>query len=83
MNLAGGYSGHSGDYSTGAAQVIMPHVVGSVEVYEQQTSAADSGKQPGCGAVGDEPAEYLKNCPSSTDEQGLEYFHQLKNLANQ
>ncbi|WP_252497049.1 carboxy-S-adenosyl-L-methionine synthase CmoA, partial [Escherichia coli] len=36
--LAGGYSGHSGDYSTGAAQVIMPHVVGSVEVYEQQTS---------------------------------------------
>ena len=28
---------HSGDYSTGAAQVIMPHVVGSVEVYEQQT----------------------------------------------
>lgn len=38
MNTAGGYSGHSGDYSTGAAQVIMPHVVGSVEVYEQQTS---------------------------------------------
>ena len=38
MKLAGGYSGHSGDYSTGAAQVIMPHVVGSVEVYEQQTS---------------------------------------------
>ncbi|WP_162541983.1 molybdopterin-dependent oxidoreductase, partial [Acinetobacter baumannii] len=32
MNLAGGYSGHSGDYSTGAAQVIMPHVVGSVAV---------------------------------------------------
>ncbi len=24
----------------------MPHVVGSVEVYEQQTSAAYSGKQP-------------------------------------
>lgn len=60
MNTAGGYSGHSGDYSTGAAQVIMPHVVGSVEVYEQQTSAADSGKQPCCGAVGNEPAEYLK-----------------------
>ena len=27
----------SGDYSTGASQVIMPHVVGSLEVYEQQT----------------------------------------------
>lgn len=38
MSLAGGYSGHLGDYSTGAAQVIMPHVVGSVEVYEQQTT---------------------------------------------
>lgn len=59
MNLAGGYSGHSGDYSTGAAQVIMPHVVGSVEVYEQQTSAADSGKQQ-LWCCGDEPAEYLK-----------------------
>ena len=27
----------SGDYSTGAAQIIMPHVVGTLEVYEQQT----------------------------------------------
>ena len=27
-----------GDYSTGAAQVIMPHVLGTIEVYEQQTS---------------------------------------------
>ncbi|ESP72680.1 trimethylamine N-oxide reductase I catalytic subunit [Salmonella enterica subsp. enterica serovar Saintpaul str. S-70] len=27
-----------GDYSTGAAQVILPRVVGSMEVYEQQTS---------------------------------------------
>lgn len=60
----------------------MPHVVGSVEVYEQQTSAADSGKQP-LWCCGDEPAEYLKIARSSTDEQGLEYFHQLKNLANQ
>lgn len=26
-----------GDYSTGASQVIMPHVVGTIEVYDQQT----------------------------------------------
>ncbi len=45
--------------------------------------AADSGKQSGGGVVGHEPAEYLKIAWSSTDEQGLEYFHQLKNLANQ
>ncbi|KZL06927.1 trimethylamine-N-oxide reductase TorA [Pseudovibrio sp. Ad14] len=28
---------HTGDYSTGASQVIMPHVMGTLEVYEQQT----------------------------------------------
>ncbi|KAF1369620.1 anaerobic selenocysteine-containing dehydrogenase [Yokenella regensburgei] len=38
MSLAGGYTGHLGDYSTGAAQAIMPHVVGGNEVYQQQTS---------------------------------------------
>lgn len=38
LNLHGGYVAHSGDYSTGASQVIMPHVVGRLEVYEQQTA---------------------------------------------
>lgn len=38
MKISGGYVGRIGDYSTAAAQVIMPHVVGSIEVYEQQTS---------------------------------------------
>ena len=38
MKISGGYTGRTGDYSTAAAQVIMPHVVGSIEVYEQQTS---------------------------------------------
>ena len=38
MKISGGYVGRTGDYSTAAAQVIMPHVVGSIEVYEQQTS---------------------------------------------
>ena len=37
LNLGGGFVGSSGDFSPGAAQVIMPHVVGSIEVYEQQT----------------------------------------------
>lgn len=36
-NLTGGSINHIGDYSTGASQVIMPHVMGSLEVYEQQT----------------------------------------------
>ncbi len=38
MKLSGGYVGSKGDYSSGAAQIIMPHVVGGIEVYEQQTS---------------------------------------------
>ena len=38
MNATGGFVGHKGDYSTGAAQVIMPRVLGTIEVYEQQTS---------------------------------------------
>ncbi len=39
MSLAGGYTSHLGDYSTGgASQIIMPHVMGSIEVYEQQTT---------------------------------------------
>jgi trimethylamine-N-oxide reductase (cytochrome c) len=33
----GGFVNSSGDYSTAASQVIMPHVVGTLEVYEQQT----------------------------------------------
>ncbi len=38
LNLNGGFTGHYGDYSTGCAQVILPYVIGSNGVYEQQTS---------------------------------------------
>ena len=38
LNAGGGFVSSAGDYSTGASQVIMPHVVGTLEVYEQQTS---------------------------------------------
>lgn len=38
MNGAGGFTSHAGDYSTAASQVIMPHVMGTLEVYEQQTA---------------------------------------------
>ena len=37
MNLNGSFVNASGDYSTGAAQIILPHVLGTLEVYEQQT----------------------------------------------
>ncbi|HXX39731.1 MAG TPA: molybdopterin guanine dinucleotide-containing S/N-oxide reductase [bacterium] len=37
LALNGGFVDDIGDYSTGAAQVILPHVLGTLEVYEQQT----------------------------------------------
>jgi trimethylamine-N-oxide reductase (cytochrome c) len=38
LSQNGGFVNTSGDYSTGAAQVILPYVVGSIEVYEQPTA---------------------------------------------
>jgi trimethylamine-N-oxide reductase (cytochrome c) len=38
LGLNGGFINGAGDYSTGAAQVILPYVVGSIEVYEQPTA---------------------------------------------
>ncbi|RJT26243.1 trimethylamine-N-oxide reductase 2 [Buttiauxella izardii] len=79
MSMAGGYCGHTGDYSTGAAQVILPHVVGSVEVYEQQTVWPMILKNSQVVVLwGMNPLNTLKIAWSSTDEQGLEYFNQLK-----
>ncbi len=37
LNLKGSFVNSAGDYSTGASQIIMPHVMGTLEVYEQQT----------------------------------------------
>lgn len=37
LGLDGRFVNSSGDYSTGASQIIMPHVLGTLEVYEQQT----------------------------------------------
>ncbi|MGF1788816.1 molybdopterin guanine dinucleotide-containing S/N-oxide reductase [Photobacterium swingsii] len=79
MTMAGGYTGHLGDYSTGAAQVIMPHVVGSIEVYEQQTTH-DVVLETSDVVVlwGLNPLNTLKIAWSSTDGSGLEFFHKLK-----
>ncbi|RYU47952.1 molybdopterin guanine dinucleotide-containing S/N-oxide reductase [Aliivibrio finisterrensis] len=79
MSMSGGYAGHLGDYSTGAAQVIMPHVVGSIEVYEQQTTYPVILENSEVVVLwGLNPINTLKIAWSSTDGQGLEFFHQLK-----
>ena len=38
LNLNGGNTTYTGDYSTGCAQVVLPYVIGSNGVYEQVTS---------------------------------------------
>ncbi|QKJ87825.1 Trimethylamine N-oxide reductase I catalytic subunit [Paramixta manurensis] len=78
MNLSGGFLSYSGDYSTGAAQVIMSHVVGSMEVYEQQTTwpnVVDNSTLVilwGCN-----PLTTLKNSWNVPDHVGLEGFAAL------
>lgn len=38
MGLKGGFVNSSGDYSTGASQVVLPYVIGSLGVYDQTTA---------------------------------------------
>ncbi|WP_421804494.1 trimethylamine-N-oxide reductase TorA [Jejubacter calystegiae] len=79
MNLAGGFLGYAGDYSTGAAQVIMSHVVGSMEVYEQQTAWPDLLEN--CQLVvlwGCNPMITLKNSWNIPDHVGPAGFEALK-----
>jgi len=79
MRVTGGFVGHKGDYSTSASQVIMPHVMGTIEVYEQQTSweviLESSDVVVWWGA---NPAATLKIAWSSSDSEGLEYLRKLK-----
>jgi len=80
MNATGGFVGHLGDYSTGAAQVIMPHVLGTIEVYEQQTSWPLVLENSKVVVIwGANLIRTLKIAWTSTDEQGFKYLQQLKN----
>ncbi|XPV69897.1 MAG: molybdopterin guanine dinucleotide-containing S/N-oxide reductase [Halarcobacter sp.] len=79
MTATGGFTGTVGDYSTGASQVIMPHVLGTLEVYEQQTSwpvVLESSKV--IVIWGANPLATLKIAWTSSDENGFKYFEELK-----
>ncbi len=79
MNLSGGFVGSLGDYSTGASQIIMPHVVGSIEVYEQQTSWPLLLENSKVVVIwGANPIATLRIAWTSNDEQGFKYFEELK-----
>jgi molybdopterin guanine dinucleotide-containing S/N-oxide reductases len=79
MSLAGGYTGHLGDYSTGAAQAIMPYVVGGNEVYQQQTSWPLILEHTDVVVLWSaNPLNTLKIAWNASDEQGIPYFDQLR-----
>lgn len=79
MSLAGGYTGHLGDYSTGAAQAIMPYVVGGNEVYQQQTSWPLVLEHTDVVVLWSaNPLNTLKIAWNASDEQGIPYFDALR-----
>ncbi|TLD83523.1 molybdopterin guanine dinucleotide-containing S/N-oxide reductase [Helicobacter sp. MIT 11-5569] len=79
LNVTGGFVGVSGDYSTGASQVIMPYVVGSLEVYEQQTSWENILKHSKVVVIwGADPMTTLRISWTANEQKGIEYFEKLK-----
>ncbi|WP_106403326.1 molybdopterin guanine dinucleotide-containing S/N-oxide reductase [Phytobacter massiliensis] len=79
MSLAGGYTGHLGDYSTGAAQAIMPYVVGGNEVYQQQTSWPMVLEHTDVVVLWSaNPLNTLKIAWNASDEQGIGWFDALR-----
>ncbi|MCI6988806.1 MAG: molybdopterin guanine dinucleotide-containing S/N-oxide reductase [Campylobacter sp.] len=80
MNLSGGFVGSLGDYSTGASQIIMPHVTGSIEVYEQQTSWGVILENTEVVVLwGVNPYSTLKIAWTANEEMCNKYLNDLKN----
>ncbi len=79
MNMAGGYSSCHGDYSTGAVQVVMQHVLGNNEVYQPSTHNTTILKHSDVVVLwGANPINTLKITWNTTDGSGLNFYHQLK-----
>ncbi|AOO65035.1 molybdopterin guanine dinucleotide-containing S/N-oxide reductase [Sulfurospirillum halorespirans] len=79
MNLSGGFTGSLGDYSTGASQIIMPHVIGSIGVYEQQTSWPVILEHSNVVVLwGANPISTLKISWQVDDAQAFAYLEKLK-----
>lgn len=79
LSVTGGFVGVQGDYSTGASQVIMPYVVGSIEVYEQQTSweniLSDTKVVVFWGA---DPLSTIRIAWTANDQRAMQYYEKLR-----
>lgn len=79
LNVTGGFVGVTGDYSTGASQVIMPYVVGSIEVYEQQTSWESILENSKYVVIwGADPLATLRISWTVNEQKQMAYFEKLK-----
>ncbi|MBW7984711.1 trimethylamine-N-oxide reductase TorA [Enterobacillus tribolii] len=82
LGLHGSYVTTVGDYSAAAAQVVLPHVIGSLEVYEQQTSLplviehTDTIVLWGCDPIKNLQIEFL-----IPDHVPFGYWQQIKEKA--
>ncbi len=79
LNITGGFVGVTGDYSTGASQVMMPYVVGSIEVYEQQTSWENVlAHSKNVVIWGADPMATLRISWSVNEQKAFAYFERLR-----
>lgn len=79
MGMSGGFASTTGDYSSGATQVMMPHVLGTIETYEQQTSWPLVLEHSKVVVIwGANPLSTLRIAWTISDQKGLEYLQKLK-----
>ena len=79
LGLHGGYTDNTGDFSIAAAMVIMPHVLGGSEVYDQPTAWATVLEKSDLVVMWG--ATLLKNNQigiEPTDHSGYEAMQKLK-----
>ncbi len=79
MNLHGGFTSPLGDYSTGAAQGIMPHVMGGLEVYSPQSAWPGVSENAELLVIwGSDPLVTLKIGYAPPDHEALKGFEAFK-----
>ena len=79
MHLHGGFTAPLGDYSTGAAQGIMPHVMGGLEVYARQSAWPGVAENAELLVIwGADPLVTLKIGYAPPDHEGLRGFEAFR-----
>ncbi|HGO5855009.1 TPA: molybdopterin guanine dinucleotide-containing S/N-oxide reductase [Mannheimia haemolytica] len=79
LNVTGGFTNSKGDYSTGAVQVIMPYVLGNIEVYAQQTSWHTIVESTELLVIwSSNPLNTLRIAWTSAEPEGIDYLAKIK-----